>query len=428
MVSEREVKEVLPKGITRCSNGRLQARYTFEGKRYSLYGYDAEELAERLTYEKRKRERENWNREEKRQQNQQLQSQQLQNQQQDGNTRYQEANRLSLTDWYEVWMCDYKLTTVKQGTVDSYSCMYHYYIEDQLGSKCLLDIRGEDIQRFYNYMSRQGYSKATVSLASVVLSAMFRQAVKNEMISKNPTDYATLPRIQKKKERAVLTEQQQEVLTELARESDIKGIVLLALGTGMRLGEITALEWTDIDFVKKELNVRGTLKQKRNDNTFYRDVPKTGSSLRTIPLFPEMMLLLKKEKQKQKEERIAAGEGWHPVAGLENLVFLRKDGTPVSGQFVRQQLARLVNQANGKVSSAKRRKGVTVPKQCRIPAITPHTLRHTFATRAIEKGIPPKVVQELLGHSSITMTLDLYTHVLPQTKAVEIRKIAKLFE
>ena len=116
--------------------------------------------------------------------------------------------------------------------------------------------------------------------------------------------------------------------------------------------------------------------------------------------------------------------------GMEQLVFLQKDGMPVSGQLVRQQLGRLVDEMNGSLSSAARRKsgnraGRTETEP--MPHLTPHILRHTFATRAIERGIPPKVVQELLGHSSITMTLDLYTHVLPQTKAEEMKKLDCLF-
>ena len=121
---------------------------------------------------------------------------------------------------------------------------------------------------------------------------------------------------------------------------------------------------------------------------------------------------------------------WRPLPGMDQLVFLQKEGEPISGQLVRQQLGRLVDEMNGNLSSAaKRRTGHSseTSETERMPHLTPHILRHTFATRAIERGIPPKVVQELLGHSSITITLDLYTHVLPQTKAEEIKKLDYLF-
>ncbi len=392
--------EKLPKGITRCSDGRYQARYTYEGHRYSLYGHDPKALKQRLEEAKKNPE-----------------------------IRRSEPYRdkLTLDEWYDEWIAEYKVTTVKQGTVDSYTCMYRYYISGSLGGLLLAKIRGEDIQRFYNDMGRKGYSKATITLASVVLTAMFRQAVKNDLIGKNPVESANLPRGKNRQERTVLTEIQQELLSEQIKGSPIEGIVLLALGTGMRIGEITGLEWNDVDFTHELLHVRGTLKQNRSDSSFYRDLPKTGSSVRTIPLLPATSSVLKRERKRQKEMIRQAGSRWNPASGLSKLVFLRENGEPVSGQYVRQQLNKVVNEINGKQTSSAIRKSSRKEARQLLPHFTPHTLRHTFATRAIENGIPPKVVQELLGHSSITMTLDLYTHVLPERKAEEMKKLENLF-
>lgn len=417
--AEENTKEKkLPKGITRCSDGRYQARYTSEGHRYSLYGRDVEELAQRLAQAKKQAE-------EKKKAHEQYKEMLM--------LREQERPRcgLTLNQWYEFWLNEYKSTTVKQGTVDSYRCMYDYYIRDVLGDKMLSDIRSDELQRFFNDMSRTGYSKATLSLTSVVIGSMFRQAVKNDLIGRNPVDACSLPRGRRKvAERQALTEVQQERLLSAARGNPVEGILLLALGTGMRIGEITGLQWGDINWKKNELYVRTTLKQRRENRNFYLDLPKTGSSARTIPLLPEMLRVLRQEQAKRKAERKEAGSSWRPIAGMEQLVFLQKDGTPVSGQLVRQQLTRLIDGMNGQLSSAAKRKTDT-PVDVRelepMPHLTPHVLRHTFATRAIEQGIPPKVVQELLGHSSITMTLDLYTHVLPQTKAEEIKKLDFLF-
>jgi len=143
-----------------------------------------------------------------------------------------------------------------------------------------------------------------------------------------------------------------------------------------------------------------------------------------------MVRVLKEEQGKRREEKKEAGTMWRPLPGMDQLVFLQKDGTPVSGQLVRQQLGRLIDGMNGICPSAVKRKSGNGNNRAEaepMPHLTPHILRHTFATRAIERGIPPKVVQELLGHSSITMTLDLYTHVLPQTKAEEMKKLDCLF-
>lgn len=415
---ENTREERLPKGITRCRDGRYQARYTSDGHRYSLYGRDVEELALRLEEAKNKAA------EKKKAEEQYREMLKL---------REQEPFRcgLTLNQWYELWMHEYKSTTVKQGTVDSYRCMYDYYIRDVLGDKLLAEIRADELQRFFNDMNRSGYSKSTLSLTSVVIGSMFRQAVKNELIGRNPVDACTLPRGRRKvSERQALTERQQECLLEEAKGNPVEGILRLALGTGMRIGEITGLQWSDINWKKRELYVRTTLKQNRDNRNFYLDLPKTGSSSRTIPLLPEMLRVLKEEQERRKAEKREAGVMWRPITGMEQLVFLQKDGMPVSGQLVRQQLGRLVDEINGKQSSAAKRRGrarTDLQETERMPHLTPHILRHTFATRAIERGIPPKVVQELLGHSSITMTLDLYTHVLPQTKAEEMKKLDCLF-
>lgn len=416
--TEESTKEgKLPKGITRCRDGRLQARYTCDGHRYSLYGRDVEELAARLAQAKKQAE-------EKKQAEQQYREMiQL---------REQERPRcgLTLNQWYEFWLNEYKKTTVKQGTVDSYRCMYEYYIRDTLGDKMLAEIRSDELQRFFNDMNRSGYSRSTLSLTSVVIGSMFRQAVKNDLIGRNPVDACILPRGRKKvSERQALSEVQQERLLEAAHGSPIEGILRLALGTGMRIGEITGLQWSDINWKKEELYVRTTLKQDRERREFYLDLPKTGSSARTIPLLPEMVRVLREEQNRRKTEKREAGVMWRPLPGMEQLVFLQKDGAPVSGQLVRQQLGRLVDEMNGQLSAAARRRSGSAGRTEteRMPHLTPHILRHTFATRAIERGIPPKVVQELLGHSSITMTLDLYTHVLPQTKAEEMKKLDYLF-
>jgi len=417
--AEENTKEgKLPKGITRCRDGRYQARYTSDGHRYSLYGRDVEELALRLEQAKKQAQ------EKKKAEEQYREMLQL---------REQEAPRcgLTLNQWYELWLREYKCTTVKQGTVDSYRCMYEYYIRDVMGDKMLAEIRSDELQRFFNDMNRSGYSKSTLSLTSVVIGSMFRQAVKNDLISRNPVDACILPRGRRKvAERQALSERQQERLLEAAHGNPAEGILRLALGTGMRIGEITGLQWSDINWKKNELYVRTTLKQHREKRNFYLDLPKTGSSARTIPLLPEMVRVLKQEQNRRKEEKREAGVMWRPLPGMEQLVFLQKDGMPVSGQLVRQQLGRLVDEMNGSQSSAARRKsgkGAGKAEAEPMPHLTPHVLRHTFATRAIERGIPPKVVQELLGHSSITMTLDLYTHVLPQTKAEEMKKLDCLF-
>ncbi len=401
VVKKKERKEKkslnLPKGITRCSDGRYQARYTYEGHRYCLYGRDVKELEERFNNAKYEIQ----------------------------HGIYAKEERISLNSWYETWLNEYKSMTVKKGTVESYECMYHYYVGPALGKKFLKDIRGEHIQKLYNDLSRSGYSKSTISLIHVLLGAMFKQAVKNELVRKNPVDLTTLPRGEKKKERRVLTLKEQEILLKEISGHELEPLIRLSLATGLRVGEVTGLEWCDIDFDKKEITVRGTLKCTRKGMEYYKDTPKTDKSNRSIPLLANIELMLKRYRIVQKEHKLSMGSDWKPMEGLEDLVFLREGGKPFSGQHIRQQLVHIVDSINEKYFS-KNSMGKDKGMDEKFEYFTPHTLRHTFATRALENGIPPKVVQEILGHSSITMTLDLYTHVLPQTKAEEMKKMMML--
>ena len=255
---------------------------------------------------------------------------------------------------------------------------------------------------------------------------MFKQALKNELIKKNPVSLVTLPRGETKKERRVLTELEQRILVKEISGNYLEPLIIIALSTGMRIGELCGLEWTDINFEKKEIRVSGTLKCTREGMNYYKDSPKTDKSNRTIPLIPKAEQVLKRYRIVQNEIKLSMGNEWHPIKGLENLVFTRQDGSPIAAQHIRQQLVHIVDSINEKYFDQPVAKDEFCLEQ-KFEYFTPHTLRHTFATRALENGIPPKVVQEILGHSSITMTLDLYTHVLPQKKADEMNKLAALF-
>ena len=193
------------------------------------------------------------------------------------------------------------------------------------------------------------------------------------------------------------------------------GDKVLALSTGLRIGELTSLTWKDIDFENETLTVTGTLKYFK-DTGFYKDTPKSESGNRTVPLLPSICKMLKQVKREQNKQHLSSGDKWRPIKGLEHLVFTNKHGEP----FKKRTIAYDIDQITDEINATEK----DIPH---FEKFSPHTLRHTFATRALENGIPPKVVQDILGHSSITMTLDLYTHVLPKTKSTEIMKIANLF-
>ena len=200
-------------------------------------------------------------------------------------------------------------------------------------------------------------------------------------------------------------------------------LFVIALSTGMRIGELLGLEWRDIDYKNNFIQVTRTLKR-RNNGEFYKSTPKTKCSKRDIPLLPETVKLLKAHKTEQARQKLRLGDKWESIRDFENLVFPSVTGRPQLNINVQYQIDKITDLMNKQEElQAKKEKRDCIP----IKHIHPHAFRHSFATRELENAIPPKVVQVMLGHSNIKMTLDLYSHVLPRTKQSEILKIANLF-
>lgn len=329
---------------------------------------------------------------------------------------------MTLDMWFESWLTDYKQLTVKKGTVENYRRNYYSYIKPYLGSMDVREIKGEHVQKLFNHLIAQGYAISTLYVPKGVLSGMFRQLVKNDTLEKNPAQMVEFPRQCRRKERRVLSEEEQLTFMQYAEGSDYADVYMLALATGMRIGEICALRWADIDFHSQFLTVNGTLKQFK-DTGFFIDTPKSLTSRRIIPLLPSVCKMLKRRKRAQ----VGTVMGKYTLKSMwQDLVFLHPAGgyEPMRKRTIAYDMDAIVERINQDRKEALKNKR-------RRPEIfehvSPHALRHTFATRALENGIPPKVVQEILGHSSITITMDLYTHVLDKTKSEEILKLQRIF-
>jgi len=182
----------------------------------------------------------------------------------------------------------------------------------------------------------------------------------------------------------------------------------------MRIGEKCALQWQDIDFKNKLLKVRGTLVYLRDDKKRFKDSPKTSKNTRDIPMLDNVEQLLKKRKKNQLQSIILLGDKWKTEDSLKDIVFTYDTGGAMWLSAIRVDMKKIVDKIND--------------ADIEFEKITPHTFRHTFATRGLERGIPSKVMQTILGHTSLAMTMDLYSHVLPNTKAEEMQKLSGLFK
>lgn len=314
-----------------------------------------------------------------------------------------EKTKITFGKWFDTWINEYKKNRVKNSTLNEYQKYYNRCLKDRLGSKKLADIRGEHIQKLYNELIEEDYAISTIKIISTVINGCFRQAFKNGLIEKNPVELAELPRqTRKKKGRMAMTKDQQNLFMEYAKASYLYNFFAVMLRTGMRSGEVRGLKYIDIDKKDNVLHVQRTLKYIEGIG-YLEDTPKTKTSMRDIPLTTEILDILEQQKNY-----------WDfKIVRLDRYLFCNENGDPLSRERVQGEIDRTIKRI--------REAGYDFPR------ITSHVFRHTFATRAIEAGMAPQVLKTILGHSSLAMTMDLYSHVLPDVKAEEMKKIANVF-
>lgn len=365
----------LPKGIRQRSD-TFEGRFTYQGKSYTVHGNTITETQKNMTDLKYKLE----------------------------HGIYVSKKQITLNDWFETWMEEYKKNRIKRGTYENYKKNFYGIIKRRfnLGTLQLTDIRGEHIQKLYNDLVKEGYALSTIKIVSAVLNGCMQQALRNGLIERNPVKLAELPRQTEKKTRQAMTREQQALFMEYARESYLYNFYAVMLRTGMRNGEMRGLKYTDIDRKKNVIHVQRTLKYIDGEG-FFEDTPKTRTSKRDIPLTAATLQLIEEQRK-----------FWgFKVEKIDRYLFCNELGEPLSRARVRAETDRIVKLIRAAGHD--------------YPHITPHVFRHTFATRAIEAGMQPQVLKTILGHSSLAMTMDLYSHVLPETRAEEMEKIANMF-
>jgi integrase len=273
-------------------------------------------------------------------------------------------------------------------------------------------VRPQHIQKLLNDMSRatpkrKAYAPWTVQKVKVVLSGAFEQAVRNQLIIANPVKSAVSPKMEQKEIR-ILSEQEQRKFMDACKGHRLEALYTLALATGMRRGEILALTWDNVDFTKRSIYVKSSVSRIKDPDTQETAIrfaePKTKAGRRTVPILDNLVPVLDAHKQRQDAEKLAAGSAYNE----RNLVFCSNVGTVIEPRRVRAMMDKIADEAG-------------------IERLTFHALRHTFATRMLEAEVPAKVVQDILGHSDVTLTLNTYSHVMGTTAHEQMSKIDGLF-
>lgn len=301
------------------------------------------------------------------------------------------------------WLEDSARQSVRPRTYECYVLAVKRVLP-HIGKVRLPALTPAQVQKTYAALLEGGLSRRTVELTHSVLHHAFRQAVLWNMTGRNPTEAVAVPR-PARKEMQTLSHVQVQHLFATSREDRLSGLWVLLATTGLRVGEALGLKWADLDFAANKVKIQRALQSPRAEHGFLLVEPKTERSRRTVVAAASTMAALKEHRRRQLEERLVAGPLWEDM----DLVFATPTGGPLN--------------ATSTVTKAFQRALI----RAELPRIRLHDLRHTAATLLLAEGENPKVVQEILGHGTIVLTLDTYSHVTPMMHDQAAEKMETLF-
>lgn len=320
-----------------------------------------------------------------------------------------EPNSMTVEDWLWNWMVTYKLKNVSSNTYARYLNLLNIHIIPAMKNVKLKNLKAIQIQNFFNDCKESGMSASAIKHVKTIFNQALECAFRENLIPKNWTEYTVLPKARSKEEVSVFTPEEQEKIIKNIPFSPLGVLIRLAIATGAREGELLGMHWSDIDFENKVINIAQSLGKKREFSADGRSVIstenavgdlKTLHSKRVIPITDSVIDLLKKYRAKQ-NQFIKLPDN---TEILPSMVFLNASGGYWDNSNAIKQYRRFL-------------------KSLGIPYRKFHTLRHTFATRIMEANVHPKIAQELLGHSTVNITMNIYSHVLPEQKREAIEKI-----
>ncbi len=343
--------------------------------------------------------------------------------------QYVEPSNITFGEWISTWLESYKRHTLKMSTYTRYINDIEVHLTPVFGHVKLQDISNHQVQLFLSKKSNT-HSRSSVKKFYQLLNASLEKAVLNDMIHKNPVKGVILPKSKiAKKEKTSLTLEQQKLFIEACRDEYWQNLFILAIYSGARLGELLALNVSDINFENKTINIdKNCMQYKDTDtNRLARaiDTTKTVSSTRLIPfmcLATETVLKAQIERNKQHKKQ------YIKLYNDTGLLFPTCYGKLADNSSVISSFHRVCQKVDKELDINKDIKSSDDDFTKNLWNTNFHMLRHTFATRCLESGMNIKVLSKLLGHSNIQITLDTYSHVLEQFETAEISKFTDYLE
>lgn len=301
-----------------------------------------------------------------------------------------------LQDWLEG-----KRLTIKSHTYEQYHQVVKTHINPLLGNVKLKDIKTFQIEHFYLEKRKSGTSENTVYLIHRVLRGALRHAYLMGLITRNPISPIKSPK-PPKKEMKTYDDYQARNLLQAAEETDLEALLFVELATGLRIGEIIGLKWSDLDMEKGTLRVCRQVQRVKGVGLVFSE-PKSEKSRRMLILGPEAIKKIRKHAERQYQQKLFAGDRWEE----NDLIFPNSIGKP-------KEHNRLLKDFKA------------IAKKAGLPTIRFHDLRHSAATLMLQQEINPKIVQEILGHSDINLTLNTYSHVMPTLQREAASRLEEL--
>ncbi len=304
------------------------------------------------------------------------------------NGTFIKPGKTTVGEYLRKWLEDYCRANLAPRTAEGYESIVRCHLIPSLGQVHLTQLKPEHIQHVYSEKLATGLSHRTVQYIHSTLHKSLQDAVRLGIIVRNPADAVKPPRVQRH-EIHVMNESDIHIFLEFAKSTPYYALFYLALFTGMRRSELLALRWCDVDLILCQLSVTRALHQLQDGNRIFRQ-PKTAKGRRLISLSPSTTIVLREHKEQKEKLRQSIGS----TLTEDALVFCHEDGSPLLPNSVSHTWTKLANRAG-------------------LKGIRLHDARHTHASLMLKQGIHPKIVQERLGHASIQITLDTYSHVTP---------------
>ena len=325
--------------------------------------------------------------------------------------------KMTVDEWFKFWIKNL-ISDLRSNTLRNYNDRYRFNISPVIGRLRITEVRPMHCKKVLVDMY-DDYAASTIKQTYITMGSMFKAALVNGIINKHPMDGVKFTKKQKDKfDIKVLTVDEQRKFIDVAKDYSNFDQFMLIMETGLRTGELVGLTWDSIDFAKKTLTVDKSLEYRHSRGTWEAGPPKTDSGYRTIPLtscaygilnklYYERAHRFESKDINQSLEFRDRLSGKIRTLNMKDLVFIsQRQGMPTKNSTYDTCLYKICEKAN-------------------IKHISMHTLRHTYATRAIENGVNPKALQALLGHASLQTTMDTYVHVTDDSKLQAVRQFEK---